>query len=108
MHNYPSDISREAFEIIRGDLEKTRKTTKPREKDLYDIFCAILYLIKSGCQWRMLLADFPKRGIIRYYYDVWSKDRGDGATVLSAVLKKSGDDVTHRRFTERQNDIRYH
>ncbi|MDR2485101.1 MAG: transposase, partial [Treponema sp.] len=58
MHNYPSDISREAFEIIRGGLEKAKKRTKPREKDLYDIFCAILYLIQSGCQWRMLPADF--------------------------------------------------
>jgi hypothetical protein len=108
MHNYPSDISREAFEIIRGDLEQAKKRTKPRKKDLYDVFCAILYLIQSGCQWRMLPADFPKRGIVRYYYDVWSKDWGDGATVLSAVLKKIGGDVAQRRLTSRQNDIRYH
>jgi transposase len=58
MHQYPSDISREGFEIIRGDLEQAKKRTKPRKKDLYDIFCAILYLLKSGCQWRMLPADF--------------------------------------------------
>jgi transposase len=51
-------------------------------------FCAILYLLKSGCQWRMLPSDFPKRGIVRYYYDVWSEDRGDGTTLLSEVLKK--------------------
>jgi transposase len=101
MHNYPSDISREAFEIIRGDLEQAKKKTKPRKKDLYDIFCAIVYLIQSGCPWRMLPADFPKRGLVREYYDGWSKVRGDGATVLSGVLKKNGDDVTQRRFTER-------
>jgi transposase len=65
MHNYPSDISREAFEIIRGALEKAKKTTKPMEKDLYAILCAIVYLIQSGCQWRMLPADFPQRGIVR-------------------------------------------
>jgi transposase len=93
MQSYPSGISREAFEIIRGDLERAKKTTKPREKDLYDIFCAILYLIKSGCQGRMLPADFPKRGIVRYYYDVWSKDRGDGTMGFSGVLKKIGDDA---------------
>jgi transposase len=101
MHNYPSDITREEFEIIRGDLEKAKKLTKPREKDLYDIFCAILYLIKSGCQWRMLPVDFPKWGIVRYYYDVWSKEREDGTTLLSEVLKKIGTNHTERRFAQR-------
>jgi transposase len=60
MHNYPSDITREEFEIIRADLEGVKKKTKPRKLDLYDIFCAVLYVVKSGCQWRMLPADFPK------------------------------------------------
>jgi transposase len=107
MHDYPSDITREEFEIIREDLEKAKKVTKPREKDLYDIFCAILYLIKSGCQWRMLQSDFPKCGIVRYYYDVWSKERNDGNSILSEVLKKIGTNDTERRFEKRQDDIRY-
>jgi transposase len=64
MHSYPGDITREEFEIIRPALENAKKFTRAREKDLYDIFCAILYLIKSGCQWRMLPADFPKWGSV--------------------------------------------
>jgi transposase len=69
-------------------LESAKKLTRPRKKDLYDIFCAILYLIKSGCRWRMLPADFPKWGIVRYYYDVWSGERRDGSTLPEEVLKK--------------------
>ena len=87
-HNYPSDITREQFEVIRAELESAKKTTKPRDIDLYDIFCAILYLIKGGIQWRMIPSDFPKRGIVRYYYDVWSIKRDDGTTLLANVLKK--------------------
>ena len=87
-HNYPSDITREQFEVIRAELESAKKTTKPRDIDLYDIFCAILYLIKGGIQWRMMPSDFPKRGIVRYYYDVWSIKRDDGTTLLASVLKK--------------------
>ena len=60
MHSYPSDITREEFEIIRKELESAKKSTKPRKVDLYDIFCAILYIIKGGIQWRMLPCDFPK------------------------------------------------
>ena len=95
-HNYPSDITREQFEIIRGDLEKVKKTTKPRNIDLYSVFCAILYIIKSGCQWDMIPSDFPKRGIVRYYYDVWTAKRGDGSTLLSKVLKKISSNAQKR------------
>jgi len=59
MHNYPSDITREEFEIIREDLEKAKKKTRPRKMDPYDIFCAVLYILKGGVQWRMLPSDFP-------------------------------------------------
>ena len=48
MHNYPSDISKEQFEIIRKDLENAKKRTRPRKVDLYDVFCAILYLLKGN------------------------------------------------------------
>jgi hypothetical protein len=41
-HAYPSDISREQFERIRSLLETVRKKTKPRDLDLYDLFCGIL------------------------------------------------------------------
>ncbi|MGN1385967.1 MAG: IS5/IS1182 family transposase, partial [Bacillus sp. (in: firmicutes)] len=44
---YPSDITREQFEIIRPMLAKKR--THPPTYDLYDIFCAVLYLLKEGC-----------------------------------------------------------
>ncbi len=59
MHQYPSDISREQFEEIRKDLEETKKKTRPRTVDLYDVFCAELYVVKGGIQWRMLPADYP-------------------------------------------------
>ena len=60
-HSYPSDISWEQFARILPILETARRRTKPRTVDLYDVFCGVLYLLKSGCQWRMLPADFPDR-----------------------------------------------
>jgi hypothetical protein len=44
---YPSDITPEQFEIIRPHLEKFKKTTKPRQLKLYDIFCAALYVLRT-------------------------------------------------------------
>jgi transposase len=72
---YPSDISREQFEKIRGMLEGAKNRTCPRRIDLYEIFCAILYLLKNGCVWRGLPGDFPSPGTVRYYFDQWNKNR---------------------------------
>jgi transposase len=53
-------LSREDFEKIKGLLEGVRKRTKLRTLDMYEVFCGVLYLLRSGCQWRMLPQDFPK------------------------------------------------
>ena len=58
--SYPSDIKREQFEEIQLLLESARKKTAPRKVDLYEVFCAVLYLLRTGCQWRALPSDFPK------------------------------------------------
>ncbi len=69
---YPSDISREEFEIIRPSLEASILSRRPRQVDLYDIFCGILYILKGGCQWRMLPSDFPKWQNVYRYFRVWA------------------------------------
>ena len=72
-HSYPSDISREQFARILPALESARRRTKPRTVDLYDVFCGVLYLLKSGCQWRMLPVDFPDWRTCYKYFRQWSE-----------------------------------
>ena len=96
MHNYPSDITREQFELIREELEGARKKTKPRKTDLYDVFCAILYIIKGGIQWRMLPSDFPKWQLVYYYYSIWKQPDEHGVSLLDRLLKKIGQNDTQR------------
>lgn len=88
-HSYPSDISREQFEKIRFELEHFKKQTKPRTIDLYDVFCGLLYVLKSGCQWRMLPPNFPKWRTVNEYYLQWNKKTADDQpSLLELVLKK--------------------
>ncbi|WP_342272742.1 IS5 family transposase [Spiroplasma endosymbiont of Acasis viretata] len=86
--NYPSNVSKEQFENIKSILENTKKRTKPRSLDLYEVFCAVLYVLKSGCQWRMLPKNFPKWQIVYYYFQAWSKNNDKEPSVLQLVLKK--------------------
>ena len=85
---YPSDITRGQFEHIRGILESGKKKTAPRKADLYEIFCAILYLLKSGCQWRMLPETFPKWNTVYYYFSIWNKAQDEKPSLLHQCLKK--------------------
>ena len=84
---YPSDITREQFEIIRKDLEGARKATHPRKYDLYDIFCAVLYLLKEGCTWRAIPHDYPNWRIVRYHYDIWAELDDNGISLLDRILR---------------------
>jgi transposase len=102
---YPSDISRKQFEAIRGLLEQARHKTAPRRNDLYDVFCAILYLIKSGCTWRALPGDFPGWTTVRYYFDLWTKLDESGTSLLEQALKKSGQARTYQQWARRKDEF---
>ena len=87
---YPGDITREQFLVILPMLEAVRRKTKPRTVDLYEVFCAVLYLLRTGCQWRALPNDFPKWRTVHSYFAKWSEPDQEGVSLLERALKKSG------------------
>ncbi len=104
--HYPSDISREQFDQIRPLLEGARKKTCPRRQDLYDIFCAILYLLKNAATWRALPGDFPSPSTVRYYFDLWSRNSPDGTeSLLAQALKKSGGERTRTQWAHQLDEL---
>jgi transposase len=85
---YPSDVTREAFAEIEGDLLAVTKATRPRTYDLYDVFCAVLHVLKEGCTWRALPHDYPKWENCYYHFCKWKQADADGETLLDRVLDK--------------------
>jgi transposase len=83
---YPSDVSRAQYEMIKEELEKCRKKTRPREVDLYEIFCGVLYIVKEGCTWRALPHDYPDYNLVYYYFSIWSKKEEFGVSLLDNIL----------------------
>jgi len=108
-NKYPSDLSRKQFEYIRNDLENVKKRTKPRVVDLYEVFCGVLYVLKSGCQWRMLPSDFPKWRTVYEYYRKWSDiKKEDETSTLEQVLKKISWSGPNKTWAERTNKFLYY
>ena len=71
---YASDVSREKFEEILPLLQSVRRRTKPTTVDLYEVFCAVLYLLRTGCQWKALPAErFGSASAIHKRFLEWEK-----------------------------------
>lgn len=108
MHTkYPSDISREQFETIRPLLESIRKKTHPCTLDTYDVFNAVLYILKTGCQWSALPHDFPKYKTVHSYFMKWSEQQKIGRklapNILEQVLKKISWRGSSIQWSQREN-----
>lgn len=105
---YPSDISREQFAVILPILESSRKKTKPRKVDLYDIFCGILYVLKTGCQWRALPKEYPRWYRCHDYFMIWNeRGYGNKESTLDEVLKKISWRGSTKQWSERENQLLY-
>jgi len=66
---YPTDLTDSQWEMISYFIEDGRK----RDYSLREIINGILYINRTGVQWRLLPNDFPPYGIVSYYYHKWRK-----------------------------------
>ena len=72
---YPSNLTEKQWRIIRPLLPKrTSRRGRPR-LDRRLVINAILYLNRTGCQWRQLPGDFPKWKSV---YTIFWRWRNDG------------------------------
>jgi len=56
---YPSDLTDEQWQLIRPLLPPPSRVGRPREVCRRQVINAILYVNRTGCQWRQLPRDFP-------------------------------------------------
>lgn len=72
---YPTDLTDEQWALIAPLVMQPKgKPGRPREVDTREVVNAILYVVRTGCQWRMLPHDFPAWQTVYYYFNKWSRD----------------------------------
>ena len=71
---YASDLTDGEWELIAPDLPARKRQGRPRTTDLREVLNAILYMARTGCQWRMLPKEFPPRSTIQRYFYAWRSD----------------------------------
>jgi transposase len=72
--SYPSDVTDAQWALIEPHLPAPPGGGRPRKTDLRDVVDAILYVLRTGCQWRYLPKDFPPKSTVWRYFDAWRRD----------------------------------
>jgi putative transposase len=75
----------------------SKQAKRNRKHSLREILRAIIYIDKTGCQWRMLPSEFPKWQLVYYYFQKWMRE-GVFEDILekirNTVRKKSGKEIS--------------
>src|SRR6516162_2704923 len=56
---YASDLTDAEWALIEPYMPPAKRLGRPRDTELRSVLDAILYIARTGCQWRMLPKDFP-------------------------------------------------
>lgn len=65
---YPSDLTDEEWSAIEPVLPRPAKRGRKRSTDLREVVNAIRYMVRSGCEWRMLPIHFPPWQTVYWWF----------------------------------------
>jgi putative transposase len=89
---YPTDLKYTEWQLI-SEFFPSATFGRPQKWEKWQIINGILYVNRTGCQWRMLPVNFPPWRTVYYYYWRW---KGDGLweqineVLVKQVRKKAG------------------
>src|SRR3954471_24673692 len=83
---YETDLTDEQFALIEPFLPKAKATGRPHA-NFRDVLDAIFYLVRTGCQWRLLPHEFPPWSTVHTWYRKWRLD-GTWDKIHDALVPK--------------------
>src|ERR1700747_28757 len=71
---YASDLTNAEWALIEPQMPAAKRLGRPRETELRAVLDAILYIARTGCQWRMLPEYLPPLTTVQGYFYDWRDD----------------------------------
>ena len=71
---YPSDLTAEQYELIKPIIPSPKKRGRPRITIIMQVINAILFIVRTGCQWRYLPKTYPPWSTVYRYFKSWKLD----------------------------------
>jgi putative transposase len=85
-NRYSSDLYDSEWQCLKSLISAPKHRGRPRLHSPREILNGVFYVLKSGCQWRMLPKDYPPWKTVYHYFRRW---RIDGTwEVLHAALRE--------------------
>jgi len=84
---YPSDVTDAEWEILEPLIPAISEEAAHVKYTRREIVNAILYVLRSGCPWRLLPNDLPAWGTVYDYFRQWQK-QGIWDQALEALRKQ--------------------
>lgn len=72
LRDYPSDVTSGQRQVIRQLLPQRSKRGCP-PVNRWEVLNAILYVVRTGCQWRQLPHNFPNWNTVYTVYCRWRR-----------------------------------
>ena len=86
-HRYPSDLTDAQWAILEPLLPARKAIGRPPRVARREVLNAILYVLRTGCQWRYLPQEFPNWNTVYWYFARWQED-GTWEHVNDALRRK--------------------
>jgi len=71
---YPSDLTDAQWDELAPLVPAPKPGGHPRTVDMREVINGILYVLRSGCAWRMMPHDLPPWGTAWGYFRRWRND----------------------------------
>ena len=85
---YASDLRDAEWRLIAPLLPGPCRRGRPREVSLRSVVEAILYVLGSGCPWRLLPREFPARSTVQGYFYRW-RDAGLWERIVQVLVGRA-------------------
>ena len=71
---YPSDLTDDEWGHVEPLILPAKRGGNKRHVDVREVMNGIMYILSTGCQWRAIPKDLPRRSTVHGYFDLWAWD----------------------------------
>jgi len=82
---YPTDLTETEWTVLTPLIPAAKPGGRPRTTDMREVVNAIFYILRGGCQWRMLPREFPPHQTVYHYFRTWRR-AGSGSGCMTRYV----------------------
>lgn len=84
---YATELTPKQWQVLEPLLPPAKSTGRPRTVSLMLVMQGILYVLVTGCAWRLLPKEYPSYSTVYYYFRQW-RDDGSWKRIHDTLFKQ--------------------